>query len=90
MLPAISRHEGDLMEHRLRLRFWLESAVALGSAFLFVLTLVWPDWIEGVFGTDPDHGSGALEWAIVAAALAFAVAFSRVAWVERRRAAHAA
>lgn len=77
------------MEHRLRLRFWLESAVAFGSAFLLVLTLAWPEWIEGVFGVDPDHGSGVLEWAIVAAALIFAATFSRVAWVERRRAAHA-
>ena len=42
-----------------------EALVAIVLAFLSVLTLVWPEWIEGVFGVDPDGGSGAVEAAIV-------------------------
>ena len=38
---------------------------------MFVLTLVWPDWIEGIFGADPDGGNGSAEWGWTAA---FAVA----------------
>jgi hypothetical protein len=50
----------------MRARFWFETTVSAICGALFVLTLVWRDWIEIVFGADPDHGSGALEWAIVA------------------------
>jgi protein-S-isoprenylcysteine O-methyltransferase Ste14 len=38
-------------------------AVAFGA--LTVLTLLVPDWIEVVFGVEPDGGSGAAEWLIV-------------------------
>jgi hypothetical protein len=43
--------------------------VALGAVFvlLAVLTAAMPTWIEEVFKVDPDAGSGALEWIIVAA-----------------------
>jgi hypothetical protein len=30
-----------------------------------VLTLAWRDWIEGVFGFDPDHHNGSFEWELV-------------------------
>jgi hypothetical protein len=49
-----------------RRRFWTESCVAAVAAVLFVVTLVWKDWIELVFGVDPDGGDGSLEWAFVA------------------------
>lgn len=45
--------------------FWIESALAAITASLAVLTLVWPNWIEGVFGYDPDHHNGSLETVIV-------------------------
>lgn len=45
------------------------SLAALFAA-LAVLTLIVPDWIEVVFGVEPDAGSGSLEWAI---ALVFGV-----------------
>jgi Na+-driven multidrug efflux pump len=48
-----------------RRRALVEWAVALAASVLAVVTLVWPDWIEIVFGADPDEGSGAVEWAIV-------------------------
>jgi len=66
-----------------RSRFWVE--VVLGSvfAFLLALTLVTREWIEEIFGVDPDGGSGALEWLIVAGlgvAAAIAFGFARHEW----------
>lgn len=62
-----------------RRRFWLELCCGALGAFLFLLTLITREWIELIFGVDPDHGSGALEWAIAlglltVAALSFALA----------------
>jgi hypothetical protein len=47
-----------------RWRFWAEISLASASALLVVLTVAWPEWIEEVFGVDPDGGNGSLEWAI--------------------------
>jgi hypothetical protein len=66
--------------------FWLESAVATVSAFLVVLTLVWDQWIEGVFGFDPDHGNGSFEWELVIVCCLSAVLFSVLARRQWRRA----
>ncbi len=74
------------MTHQLRQRFWIEVALAVLSAGLLVLTLLWKDWIELTFGIDPDAGSGAVEWAFVAGTLALTIAFSLLARVEWRRA----
>jgi hypothetical protein len=49
----------------LRARFWLEAALSVSTAVLTVMTLISREWVEIIFGIDPDHGSGALEWAIV-------------------------
>jgi hypothetical protein len=54
------------MEREGQTRFWVEIAMALSSANLAVITLIWPDWIELAFHVDPDQGSGGLEWLIVA------------------------
>jgi hypothetical protein len=77
------------MTHELRARFWIEAALAGASGFLCVLTLAWRDWIEGVTGFDPDHGSGALEWAIVGALLIVTLVLGSLARVEWRRPAPA-
>lgn len=36
---------------------------------MFILTVSWPDWIEHVFGVDPDHHSGSFEAGVSAAFL---------------------
>lgn len=54
-------------------------SVILGAAT--ILTAVWPDWIEGLFGFDPDGGNGSVEWLIVAV---LALATIAVAVLARR------
>lgn len=51
----------------------LDGMVAVVAAALCLLTIVWPDWIEGLFGWDPDHHSGWVEWVIVAGLLVMAL-----------------
>lgn len=54
------------------------------SAALFALTLVRRDWIEVVFGVEPDAGSGALEWGIAFAFLFAGVGLFLLARRDRR------
>jgi hypothetical protein len=68
-----------------RRRFLTETALAAASAVFTLLTLLWKDWIELVFRVDPDGGSGALEWATAAAALALALLFGALARRDRPR-----
>jgi hypothetical protein len=67
--------------------FWIELVMAGLTGFLFVLTLVWHDWMEAV-GMNSDHGSGAAEWTIVGVLLVLTGAFSLAARVAWRRAAN--
>jgi hypothetical protein len=71
-----SSSQRSLSARHIGTRFWVQLALAVGSAVLLIGTLAWPDWIEIVFRVDPDHGSGWLEWAIVFAAFALMVTFS--------------
>ena len=48
------------------LRFWVEVALALASALTVVLVLLRPDWIEVLFGVDPDAGTGVVESVLAA------------------------
>jgi hypothetical protein len=61
--------------------------IALGAACfaLLALTAAWPDWIEAIFGVEPDGGSGAVEWGLVAvlAACAFGLPWHGVRGLRR-------
>jgi apolipoprotein N-acyltransferase len=78
-------HQGQRVS-TLRKRFWIESVAAGLCTFLFVVTLTWHDWLELVFGIDPDSGSGAAEWLIVGVTAALALTCSLLARIEWRRA----
>jgi hypothetical protein len=64
---------------------WIELALAALSAFSGLLTLVSREWIEVLFGVDPDGGSGALEVAIVVCLIGAAVIMAALARMEWRR-----
>ena len=73
------------MERQLRRRFRVEAILAGISAALFVLTLIFPEWIEAVTGLEPDAGSGELELVIAGIFLAAAVVSALLANRDRRR-----
>lgn len=75
------------MRRQLGVLFWLESFFAGLAAFLVVLTAVWHDWVEGIFGFDPDRHNGSFEWELVAVCAVIAVACSVLARREWRLAA---
>ncbi|MEO7268203.1 MAG: hypothetical protein ABIW49_03230 [Knoellia sp.] len=65
------------------LRSRLAAALAVLFAAAALATLIWPTWIEGLTGLEPDAGSGESEWWLVAllglAALTAALYSHRVA-----------
>jgi hypothetical protein len=73
------------MSRRVRSWFWLELGLASLTAVLFLVTLVSRDWIEAVFGWDPDRHSGSLEWGIVLGLLALTVLAAATTYAEWRR-----
>jgi hypothetical protein len=60
-----SDRERGIEMRRLPLRDQAQLVVAAVAGVLCLLTIVWPDWIEGLTGFDPDHHSGWAEWLIV-------------------------
>lgn len=71
---------------RLRKRFWWEIALTAVTLPLVAFTLLVPDWIEAVFGVDPDGGDGMLEIAIAISAVV-GLGCAWLARLEWRRAA---
>ena len=70
---------GVHVKRSLQRRFIVELGGSLASSAILILTLVWRDWIEIVFRLDPDHHSGAAEWAIVAFAFVATAALGSLA-----------
>ena len=74
-----------------RARAWLATASAVVGLGLCVLTLAWSEWIELLFGVDPDAGSGALELLVAGAFLVASVLLAGQArrdwrnWYQGRR-----
>jgi len=73
------------MGKALRQRFWHETGMGIVTGILFMITLVWHDWIEIVFGVDLDQGSGLLEWLIVGVLLVVTITLLLLDSYEWRR-----
>ena len=78
--------EVEPMRNALRWRFWLETVLAIVTSILFVITLVRNDWIEIVFGVDPDINNGTFEWLFVGALVLVTITLFILASYEWRRA----
>lgn len=76
---------GAPMWAQLRARFSMEAALAILALALFVLTLLLPEWIELLWGVNPDGGSGALEWGIAALCLGLFLMFSALGHAKWKR-----
>ncbi|MFD8411633.1 ABC transporter permease [Streptomyces sp. HUAS TT3] len=81
-----ARHDGSGGGGRVRPRFWAEVVLGGLAALLFLATLIRRDWIELLFGVEPDAGSGALEWLIVGVTALVTVLCAVGARTEWRRA----
>ena len=57
----------------MRARWSVEAVTAALFAVITVVTVLWPDWIEGLTTLEPDAGSGSAEWGLVLASGAVAV-----------------
>jgi hypothetical protein len=70
-----------------RLMAWTETTLAVLSGVTLVLTMITREWVELIFGVDPDHADGSLEWAILGGLLTTTVLFSLLAyrrWLQLR------
>lgn len=71
------------MKRRVGWEFWTEAVVAGACGGLALVTLVWREWIEAIFGVDPDHGNGSVEWLVVGVLAVLAIvlgARARALW----------
>jgi hypothetical protein len=73
------------MPRKLRYRFWVESILATITGMLTVTTLFWHDWIEAIFGIDPDNGNGSAEWLVVVVLMSVTLVLAFSARLEWRR-----
>lgn len=66
--------------------FWIEAVLSGLGALLAFLTIVRHDWIETLFGVDPDQGNGSVEWIAVVVLFVIAAGAGTLAGREWRRA----
>jgi DMSO/TMAO reductase YedYZ heme-binding membrane subunit len=69
----------------LRRRFWLESVLGSITGVVAIITLFWHDWIETIFGVDPDKGNGSAEWLVILILLVVTLMLAIGARLEWRR-----
>jgi hypothetical protein len=81
----MGRTRSLLLRRTTRARFLVEAALGVTSLVFLALTLFVSDWVEAIFGVDPDRHSGSLEWALDGVFLATAVAAGVLARIEWRR-----
>jgi len=74
------------MKIQMRLRFWLEAGMATITSVLLILTILWEDWVEEIFGISPDGGNGSFERWMVGALLFITIVLFAMARSEWRRA----
>lgn len=66
----------------LRARIEIVLSALLGTAT--IVTAVWPAWIEGLLGLEPDGGNGKTEWWVVAVLAVITVAAAALAHRDLR------
>jgi hypothetical protein len=74
------------MRKNLRGRSWVKIGLASITGVLALVTHLCLDWIEVVFGWNPDQHSGSVEWSIVAALFLLTVGLFALAATEWWRA----
>ncbi len=75
------------MSRKVRGAFWVELLAATASGIFFLLEIFSRDWIERLFGIDPDAGNGSLEWVLAFGSLLVTVTLVVLARREWSRAA---
>jgi hypothetical protein len=74
------------MPRSLGRRFWIETFLASVTGVFAIITLFWHDWIETIFGFDPDKGTGSTEWLAVIILIIVTVTLAGGARLEWRHA----
>ena len=74
------------MPRSLNRRFWIETFLASVTGVLAIITLFWHDWIETIFGVDPDKGTGSTEWLAIVILMIVTTILAADARLEWRRA----
>ena len=63
----------------------IEVVLSILLFILFGCTLIFPDWMEKIFDTEPYSGSGEFEWGIVILSGLLSLLFGALAQLQRLR-----